>query len=180
MKTPAFLKRLPLFAEGTSTELRTWQWLALVGGGIAFFLPVDAFCFSICFFYNLTGLPCPGCGMTRAVHFALHLDPLHAFYYHPVGLFAAVGIVFFWVSAVWRPAGRVFERYKRHTAVALLAVAGNMLIFGVARAGLFALDAPETSEVLRGFEIVLQDQRLRVGPGAGVWCALLSLESVCR
>lgn len=32
----------------------------------------------------LTGVPCPGCGMTRACGALLHLDIAGAFYYHPL------------------------------------------------------------------------------------------------
>lgn len=42
--------------------------------------------FSICIFYSITGLPCPGCGMTRSVHFLLHGDILHALRYHLFGI----------------------------------------------------------------------------------------------
>ncbi len=39
---------------------------------------------SICLFYNVTGVPCPGCGMTRAFLHLLKGDILHAFQYHPL------------------------------------------------------------------------------------------------
>ena len=32
----------------------------------------------------ISGIPCPGCGMTRAYHSLLHLDFNQAFYYHPL------------------------------------------------------------------------------------------------
>lgn len=37
-----------------------------------------------CPFRNLTGMPCPGCGMTRAWFAFLRLDILSAIYYHPM------------------------------------------------------------------------------------------------
>lgn len=40
----------------------------------------------------LTGLSCPGCGMTRAALAVMHLEFRKAFYYHP--LFALVPLVF--------------------------------------------------------------------------------------
>ena len=52
----------------------------------------------MCLFKFITGLPCPGCGMTRAY---LHLftgDIKGAFYYHP--LFWLVPIVL--VIVIWR------------------------------------------------------------------------------
>jgi hypothetical protein len=38
-----------------------------------------------CPFKLATGLPCPGCGLTRAVVAALHGDPSTSFYFHPLG-----------------------------------------------------------------------------------------------
>lgn len=169
------IKSLPLFASATSPELRTWQWLAIVGGGIALALPVDALGFSLCFFYNLTGVPCPGCGMTRSVHHALLLNPTHAFYHHPMGLFAAAAIVFFWITALWAPAGPVFERNKKHTARALSLIALMMILFGVARAAGVAFGPVIGWRMPEGFDVVLQDQRLDAGAEAlwrslrGIW-----------
>lgn len=37
-----------------------------------------------CLFRSLTGIICPGCGMSRAVLSALRLDFSQAFYYHPM------------------------------------------------------------------------------------------------
>ena len=43
-----------------------------------------------CPFYRLTGIPCPGCGMTRAFLAAARLDFGAAFAYHPLfPIFAA-------------------------------------------------------------------------------------------
>lgn len=39
-----------------------------------------------CMFHRLTGLNCPGCGMTRAVHAALHGRLGEAFRFNPVGM----------------------------------------------------------------------------------------------
>ncbi|MFN8522077.1 MAG: DUF2752 domain-containing protein [Chloroflexota bacterium] len=39
----------------------------------------------LCPFRVLTGLPCPGCGMTRSVVAALHGDLSTSLFYHPLG-----------------------------------------------------------------------------------------------
>lgn len=39
-----------------------------------------------CLFHRLTGLECPGCGMTRATHAALHGRIGEAFRFNPVGM----------------------------------------------------------------------------------------------
>lgn len=37
-----------------------------------------------CIFQRYFQIPCPGCGMTRAIRSVLHLDFKTAFYYHPM------------------------------------------------------------------------------------------------
>jgi hypothetical protein len=60
---------------------------------------------SLCPFKIFTGLPCPGCGLTRSAVAFLHGDPSASLFYHPLGppiVIAAVliGIVDAWVW--WR------------------------------------------------------------------------------
>lgn len=43
----------------------------------------------------VTGISCPGCGMSRAVWYALHLDFSTAFYYHPLFAIAPILALFF-------------------------------------------------------------------------------------
>lgn len=43
---------------------------------------------SICLFYNIFGIPCLTCGITRAYLRLIHLDFRRAFYYHPLFLLA--------------------------------------------------------------------------------------------
>lgn len=40
---------------------------------------------SLCLFYNSSGIPCPGCGITRAVVSCAHGDWAHGVSYHPLG-----------------------------------------------------------------------------------------------
>lgn len=39
-----------------------------------------------CSFHRLTGLSCPGCGMTRAAHAAMHGRMAEAFRFNPLGM----------------------------------------------------------------------------------------------
>lgn len=56
--------------------------------------------FSVCVVKNVTGLPCPSCGSTRAVGALFHGDILQAFYFNPFGLILGMGMVIFpfWIA----------------------------------------------------------------------------------
>lgn len=74
-----------VFAKDTPPRLadvegarRRWGWLAFALGamavGVALFVfdPARQRFFPVCLFHAVTGLNCPGCGGTRAVHHLLH------------------------------------------------------------------------------------------------------------
>lgn len=52
--------------------------------------------FTLCLFRNITGLPCPGCGMTRAFLFLGHGDFYEAIRLNPNSLLAFSIILFLW------------------------------------------------------------------------------------
>jgi hypothetical protein len=60
----------------------------------------------LCIFKLISGLPCPGCGLTRAVVFALDGDLSSSFYFHPFGvpfivallLLAGIDLVGWWYA----------------------------------------------------------------------------------
>jgi len=61
-------------------------WLLLLAGGIYLFVfePGRSGFFPICMFRALTGLTCPGCGSTRALHQILHGHLATAFMLNPL------------------------------------------------------------------------------------------------
>ena len=50
----------------------------------------------------MTGLPCPGCGLSRAVWFLLTAQPVRSFYLHPLGGFWLLLILYFLINRYGR------------------------------------------------------------------------------
>lgn len=82
-----------------------------------------------CSFYRLTGLYCPGCGMTRAIHHALHGRFGQAFslnvLWPAIMLFLCASLVlwFFWLATGKNPfhgANRLLRYYPAFTWLVLI------------------------------------------------------------
>lgn len=77
--------------------------------------------FTTCLVKIVFGVPCPGCGMTRASLRLLHGDVVGSLRFHPVALPAAVGLAVAVVLALALPAEHpAWERFVR-LALGLLA-----------------------------------------------------------
>ena len=76
---------------------------------LVFYLAVMHFSGIGCPIRFVTGIPCPGCGMTRAVGSLLHLHPGEAAHFHPlVFLLPVCGVAFLFkerIPARWYRAG---------------------------------------------------------------------------
>ena len=60
---------------------------------LARYAPIDRLPITVCGFRLVTGVPCPGCGMTRAVCLSARGDWLGAIQYHPaVFIVLAIGV----------------------------------------------------------------------------------------
>lgn len=57
----------------------------------------------LCFIYNLTGFPCPACGLTRSVDSLFHFEFVEAWHLHPFVL-AAVPIMALILACAFLPA----------------------------------------------------------------------------
>ena len=84
---------------------------------------------TVCGFALLTGMACPGCGMTRAASHLLRGNFDLAFTYHPLVLIVALQLMGGWVWFLLRQSGKVKPMSNRTlnivligTGVALLAV----------------------------------------------------------
>ncbi|HZS45694.1 MAG TPA: DUF2752 domain-containing protein [Blastocatellia bacterium] len=57
--------------------------------------------FTVCIFKNLTGLDCPGCGLTRSFCALSRGNIAKAFYFNKLGPFLYVVFVFAWLRALF-------------------------------------------------------------------------------
>lgn len=107
-------------------------------------IPPDGLGFDLCLFKNLTGLPCPGCGLTRSFACLAHLELTKAFRYHPFGPLFFVGAVLMASLLVMGPRRRerIHGWLLRHDAIArplYLAVVYAFIAYGMIRLGLTIL-----------------------------------------
>ena len=90
--------------------------------------------FPQCLLRRLTGLHCPGCGMTRALHALLHGDFFAAFRFNPVGMILLPvilsGVLLEWFA--WLR-GKPLPFSLRTSVRGAWAIAALMLLFGVLR-----------------------------------------------
>lgn len=92
-----------IISRQTGNEKKKREWLipeifsfgALFILVVSFFLPPDKIIFQICSFKNITGLPCPGCGLTRSVINISHLNFFRAFRLNPMGYFIYLILIAF-------------------------------------------------------------------------------------
>lgn len=76
----------------------------------------------------LLGLPCPGCGMTRAVVSALCLDFKSAFYFHPLWFTAPIALALYLLFA--------YKKMHRAQNAVLTVFALSLLIVYIVRMSL--------------------------------------------
>jgi Protein of unknown function (DUF2752) len=89
--------------------------LALVGLTVGSALQLDWLTSgpSFCPFKMLTGLPCPGCGLTRSAVAFLHGDLSTSAFYHPLGAPMVIAVVLIGIVDAW-----VWWRSRRSGQVA--------------------------------------------------------------
>lgn len=106
MRKVTYLDRIREWVNGPGRASQLWlgkhcvvaAWLGLL---LAFFSPPRGAGISLCWFQDATGLPCPGCGLTRSLSCALRGMFLESWYYHPMGLFIFALFVFTAVQSLF-------------------------------------------------------------------------------
>ena len=111
--------------------------VCLVALGVAvLFSPATLPSFQICWFARLTGLPCPGCGLTRSVCAIAHGHLAEAWHLHPFGY---LFFVLFLVGAAGPLISRVAPSLEKRLLKSWIAVVfpailvAGLVIFGVCR-----------------------------------------------
>ncbi len=131
----------PLEDARTASEENSSLWFSLIGAlavlltGVVFYFvdPVQHSIFPRCFFHQLTGLHCPGCGGQRALHHLVHGEILTALRCN--ALLFAVTTLAAWMLArafVKQFAGRALPSPFEHPRLCW-ALAGLVVLFGVLR-----------------------------------------------
>lgn len=88
---------------------------------------------SVCTFYNMTGLPCATCGLTRSLCSIAHGEFANAWHYHPFGfLFSSLFLAVALMPLVRRAAPSFQPRLPR-APLASAWFAGALLLFGISR-----------------------------------------------
>lgn len=132
-ETPSRLNQPePLRRSPARLELRALQvTAALIMPAIAF-LPLSQFP-SICVFFFLTGVPCPGCGFTRALQQNLWLNLPAALKLHPFALPGALWLSLLVLSIFIKPLANLYVAQIRLVHKIYLAGTLAMLAFGITR-----------------------------------------------
>lgn len=138
-------------AEGPTAAEKPRRWLAadvllhryntifaLVILVVAPFFPTDGIGFDLCWFKAWTGLPCPGCGLTRSIASLAHLELAKSVRYHPFGPLFFAGCVFLASLLVFGKARRDrihawLVRHDRPARVIYLGVVYSFIAYGLIR-----------------------------------------------
>ena len=109
------------------------------------FMPADGFGRDLCYVHATSGLPCPGCGLSRSVAHSIRGHLVEAVWYNPFGLLVALWAPvtvssLFWPKR-WKEATRAWfearrEGFKRFYMILL----GAFLAYGAIRMALAIFD----------------------------------------
>lgn len=100
---------------------------AAVGAGcVWYFNPSNVNFFPVCPLYSMTGIACPGCGLTRGFHALFHGDILTALDYNAMLPFYAVFLGYLFISLfliAWRGRGLSTSVFKMKWVYTYICVA---------------------------------------------------------
>ena len=111
-------------------------WVVLV---LAAFHPPHGLGISVCWLDRWTGIPCPGCGLSRSLSCAIHGMFGVSWEYHPFGIlflavFAAIALVSLLPLAKRQALVDFVDRHNRVFNAAYLITVASFLAYGAVRA----------------------------------------------
>ncbi len=113
------------------------RYLAVAVMAVSFVFPIEGLGVDLCILHSTTGLPCPGCGLSRAIAAISQGDWLAALALNP---FALVAWPLFLVLAVVTLAPRrIYARFEAWISAHSAAVARSYRVFFIAFAAFGAL-----------------------------------------
>ncbi len=127
-----------LFGPGT-----TYFSMVVLGG--SFIMPTTGIGFVLCWFKNITGLPCPGCGLTRSIACISHLHFAESLHYHPFGPLIYVVAIASVAAKIAGPARRaklaaLFDRNRKLASGIYWSLVGSFIVYGLVRLALVVRD----------------------------------------
>ncbi len=93
--------------------IKNIQLLAILLLPAYFIMPTGDSHFTICPFFHLTGVPCPGCGMGRALVHIFHLHFIEALYFNPFGFLVAAAQCYVILSFFFPSFVSIYQQYNR-------------------------------------------------------------------
>ncbi len=117
-------------------HIRFWILLTFVGGWLSLpHIPLPRL--ALCAFQQVTGLPCPGCGMTRSVMTLASGDLVESLTLHPFGVALALLLLAATAAsglALVQPRDLLTEATVRHGPWIVAGIAVSLLLIWIVRA----------------------------------------------
>ncbi|MDO4187534.1 MAG: DUF2752 domain-containing protein [Lachnospiraceae bacterium] len=120
------------FSIRNKKNIRTYLIVLIVLVVYAFEIKVFGYAIP-CIFNFVTGLKCPGCGITRLMMAAINLDFKSAFYYNPFIFVTSPVLLYFVIKNVLYDCGFIRKNLSRIDNIILYVYIVLFLLYGVVR-----------------------------------------------
>ena len=120
----------------------TATWVSALVLALAIVHPPHGLGVPVCWLHATTGIPCPGCGLSRSLSCTVRGDLATAWNYHPFGpallpLLTAIVVARLLPRPARQRLAACCDRHERAFRAGYGVLIGLFIVFGVLRAGLF-------------------------------------------